>query len=696
MTMVARSEDYKEALKHQASGRLADAQKICEDILKVQPENPDALHLLGVLVFQLNNPERSIDLINRAIEIHPDNADYHCDLGIVQAALGQLGAANISYDKAIAIRPEFAQAYNNRGLVQAATAQSKSAIESYNKALEFIPNFAAAYCNRGIAHTQLRKYELAIVDFNKAISIQPRYGEAYCNLGFVQERIGQPNVALENYNKAIEILPNYDVAYYNRGNVLKSINKHSAAINSYEKAMQIRPDFPFLSGTLLHTKMEICDWEDLEAHQNALLSQVEQGKKASRPLDLHNLFDSPSLHKLATEAWMQSKHPRNTSLGEITKKPICNKIRIGYYSADFREHAVSHLSVDIFESHNRNKFELIAFSYRPEVNDGMYKRVQGAFDQFIEVRNQSDLDIAKHSRDLGIDIAVDLGGLTSGHRPGVFSYRAAPIQVSYLGYGGTMACEYYDYLMADETIIPREHQNYYSEKIVYLPSYQTSALHRARAQKKLTRQELGLPESGFIFCCFNNNIKITPSIFSTWMRILEAVEGSILFLNASNAVAIENIKKEALSHRINPDRIIFKKFLPRAEHLATYGIADLFLDTFPYNAATTANDALWSGLPLLTLVGKSFVSRVGASALNVLQLPELISYSQAEYESRAIELAKSPDQLLDIRKKLQANRTRSPLFDPKHVTKYIESAYIKMHEHYRSALPPEHIWIAED
>ena len=390
---------------------------------------------------------------------------------------------------------------------------------------------------------------------------------------------------------------------------------------------------------------------------------------------------------------MRSLYPPDYSLSDIPKRSRDRKIWIGYYSADFRNHAVSHLAVEFLESHDENKFELIAFSYGPEANDAMHWRVSAAFDTFIDMRSLSDCDVARVSREPKIDIAIDLTGLTFGGRPGIFAYRAAPIQLSYLGYLGTMAADYYDYLIADKTIIPPTSQEYYAEKIAYLPNYHAGAFQKPVAEKVFTREELGLPPSGFVFCCFNNSFKITPASFDGWMRILKKVKGSVLLLYTSTVLALENLKREAVKRGVDPNRIIHGKFLPLPEHLSRLAIADLFLDTLPYNAGTTASDALWSGLPVLTYAGNSFASRMAGSVLKAMGLPELIAPSREEYEIRAIELASNPFKLAKIKKKMLEKRSAAPLFDSKLFVKHIEAAYSVMYERYHAALPLEHFEI---
>jgi predicted O-linked N-acetylglucosamine transferase (SPINDLY family) len=406
------------------------------------------------------------------------------------------------------------------------------------------------------------------------------------------------------------------------------------------------------------------------------------------------LSDDALLHKKSSKIYIQSKYPFNPVLEPILRRPQSQKIRVGYYSADFHNHATGCLMAELFELHDKSQFELVGFSFGPITNDEMRQRLEKSFDQFIEVGNRSDIEIAQLSRDLNIDIAVDLKGFTQDARTGIFSHRAAPIQVNYLGYPGTLGADYMDYIIADKTLIPPELQSCYSEKVVYLPnSYQVNDRKRLISERQFTRQELGLPEHGFIFCCFNNNYKILPATFEGWMRILKAVEGSVLWLLQDNAWATENLKKEAEKQGIALDRLVFAERLPLSEHLARHRLADLFLDTFPYNAHTTTSDALWSGLPVLTKMGKSFASRVAASLLNAVGLSELITSTQEEYEALAIELAMNSKKLETIKLKLANNRLTAPLFDTPLFTKNLESAYIKMYERYQNDLKPDHLSI---
>lgn len=402
------------------------------------------------------------------------------------------------------------------------------------------------------------------------------------------------------------------------------------------------------------------------------------------PFAILSIIDSAFLHYLVAKMAVQKDYPSIDILGPIQKRSESKdkKIRIGYYSADF--HPASHLMLDLFKSHNRNKFELIAFSFGPNIYDEMRRKVSSSFDKFIDVRLRSDLDVAKLSRELGIDIAVDLHGFTQNMRLGIFAARCAPIQVNYVGYPSTIGAPYIDYLITSEVMVPKESQRYYSEKIVYLPDIYMVNCKYNISDVIYSREEFLLPEEAFVYCCFNNNYKITPKVFDSWMRILLSTneQNSVLWLFVENVMAATNLRKEAEKRGVNSDRLIFATRMPMEEHLARHKLANLFLDTFPYGAHSTCGNSLRAGLPVLTLMGQSYPSRVSAATLNTIQLPELITNSLEEYEEQAIELAKNPKKLQDIKAKLARNIPTTPLYDRNKFTKSVEYAYEIMYQRY--------------
>ena len=497
--------------------------------------------------------------------------------------------------------------------------------------------------------------------------------------------------ALESYNQAIEINPEHAKAIHNKGIVLFVLRRWAEAIACFEKAKEIDRSIAYLDGMLLHNKMWLCDWSSHQEDLNKLAQSVSEGRKASLSFPVLTLIDSLKLHRKSAEIWVADQFRRNLILGEIPKRKRTDKIRLAYFSSDFRQHPVSILMAELFEIHDRSRFELFAFSSGPETNDPMRHRIKAAFDHFIDINRLTDKAAAQLVRQWQIDIAVDLSGHTQDSRSGIFAYRAAPIQLSYIGYLGTMGADYYDYLFADQVLIPESSRSFYLEKIVYLPSYQVSDSTRKIADLHLSRKELGLPENGFVFCCFNNNYKITPTTFDSWMRILLAVPESVLVLYVEYESSRRNLRSEAENRGVVADRLIFAGRLSYEEHLARYRTMDLFLDTLPYNAGATASDALWAGLPVLTQMGESFPSRYAASLLTAIGLPELIAGDAKVYEALAIDLATHPEKIQAIKNKIDKNRLTTALFDTRLFAKNIESAYQVMFERYQDGLPTDHL-----
>jgi predicted O-linked N-acetylglucosamine transferase (SPINDLY family) len=438
-----------------------------------------------------------------------------------------------------------------------------------------------------------------------------------------------------------------------------------------------------------------CDWAGLDAAYARLAAGIDAGKRISPPFVLTATPLPLQARRRCAEIYVGQKYPPvAVSPGHWPKAPH-ERLRLGYFSADFRRHAVGYLTVGMFEAHDRSRFELIAFAFGPPAPGAMRARIAAAFDQFIEVEDRSDADVALLAREMEIDIAVDLMGFTTNSRTGIFARRAAPLQVSYLGYPGTMGADYIDYLIADTTVIPREDVRHYAEKIAYLPdTYWPFDSRLGVAERQFTRQEVGLPEQGFVFCCFNNNWKITPGVFDIWMRLLKRIEGSVLWLLEDNPAAGRNLGAEAGKRGIAAERLVFAPRMNLPEHLARHRLADLFLDTLPYNAHTTASDALWVGVPLLTRSGETFPGRVAASLLKAVGLPELITHTPEAYEALALEFATDAQKLGALRQRLAENRLTCPLFDTALFTRHIEAAFLAMWQRHASGLAADHIVVA--
>jgi predicted O-linked N-acetylglucosamine transferase (SPINDLY family) len=603
-----------------------------------------------------------------------------------------LETAELYLKQVLSLEPNNPDALRFLGVVAAQSAQYENAKAFFLATIKVAPEYAVAHSNLGNVYTKLRQFDQALGAYEEATRLDPQNAETWSNAGVAFFELKRFEEAIALYEKALAIDPNYAEALCNKGNALDELKRYEEAIGCYEQALSLNPNIDWAAGVWMYLKLKVSAWENLEGNIQVLLAKVAAGEKVSNPFPLLAMSDDPMIHRQASAIYAHDQFPANPALGLIPKHPKGEKIRIGYFSADFHNHATGYLLAELIELHDKNQFEFIGISFGLSQGDEMRTRLEKSFDQFIDASAMSDLEIAQLSRNLKIDIAVDLKGFTQNCRARIFACRAAPIQVSYLGYPGTMSANYMDYLIADKTLIPKELQQAYSEKIAYLPnSYQVNDRKRTISDRDFTRAELGLPEQGFVFCSFNNNYKILPAIFEGWMRILKAVEGSVLWLYEDNAAAVHHLRQEAEKQGVNPSRLVFAKNMLLAEHLARHRLADLFIDAFPCNAHTTASDALWAGLPVLTLMGNSFASRVAASLLNAIGLPELITHTQEEYESLAIALGNNPEKLAALKQKLANNRLTTPLFDTPQFTKDLEQAYVQMFERYQADQPPENI-----
>ena len=662
--------------------------------ITLKPDYANAYLNRGISLQELEKVEAALASYDLAITHNPNTAEAHCNRGMLLKKLKYLDEAVAAYDRAIALKPHYVEAHYNQGNALNELKQFDEAVISYDKAIALKPDYAEAFLNRGISLHALKQVGAALASYDKAISLNPNFAEAYFNCANALNDLKHLDNALAFYTQSINLNPDFVEAYVNRGNLLKELKQLDAALKNYDIAFDLNPDQKYLFGMRQQIKMQMCDWDDFEINVLKLSQKIQNNEKASPCLPLLALPLSLAAKRKAAEIFIADNFSFNPTLGPIPKHKRREKIRIGYYSADFHKHATTYLMAEMLEMHDKDKFEVFAFSFGPDRKDEMQKRVSQAVTKFIDVTELSDKSVAQMSRDLGIDIAVDLKGLTKDTRLGIFSYRCAPLQVSYLGYPGTLGAYYMDYLIADKTLIPQASQTYYSEKIIYLPdSYQVNDRQRAISNSKFTRQDMGLPEEGFVFCSFNNNYKIIPLIFDSWMRILKEVESSVLWLFEDNSTAVVNLQKEARSRGIDPCRLVFAKRLHLPEHLARHKLASLFLDTLPYNAHTTASDALWAGLPVVTCMSDSFASRVAASLLFSIGLPELVTHNIPEYEALAIELATNSAKLKAIKEKLDGNRMTSPLFDSKRFTQHLEKAYEVMHESYQADSPLGNIYI---
>ncbi len=673
--------------------RLEEAVVSYDKAIALKPECAEAYYNRGSALKELERLEEALVSYDKAIALKPDYAEAYSNRGNALRELERYEEALASYDKAIALKPDYAEAYSNRGIALRKLKRYEEALAGYNKAIALDPDYAEAYSNRGNALHELKRYEEALADYNKAIALKPDYAEAYSNRGTSLHELKRYEEALASYNKAIALKPDYAEAHSNCGDTLHELKRYEEALTSYNKAIALKPDLA--DGFSFHIRTKVCDWADIEDDIVSLENAISAGASALNPFAVLAFSPSPASQLKAARRFAELRCRKNDRLGAFQKRQRHSRTRIGYFSADFRNHAMSTLMCGVFDRHDKGRFESFAFSFNRS-NDSMTSRLRQSFDHFIDVRNLSDEDVALLARENEIDIGIDLMGFTSNCRPGIFANATAPIQVNYLGFPGTLGSDYIDYIISDQVIIEKSQRAFYAEKVAYLPDSYYPTSYRDdlfSSEKAYTRQEAGLPEAGFVFCCFSNNYKITPDVFEIWMRILMQVEGSVLWLLEDNSSAATNLRKEASRRHVEPARLIFARRMPLREHLARHRLADLFLDTLPYNAHTTASDALWAGVPVLTRIGETFASKVAASLLTAIGLPELITTSPEAYEALAIELAADPEKLSSIKNKLAQNRLTTSLFDTERFTRHLEAAYTAMYERYQADLPPDHIYV---
>ena len=661
---------------------LEEAIEAYHKVVAIKPDYADAYYNIGTVLQQQNKLEESIEAYQKALVIKPDYADVYYNMGIVLQQQNKLEESIEAYQKALVIKPDYADVYYNMGIVLQQQNKLEEAIKACKKALAIKPDDASAYNNMGTILQQKNKLEEAVKAYKKALAIKPDDADAYNKMGIVLKKQNKLEEAIDAYKKSLDIRPDYADVYYNMGIVLQLQNKLEESIEAYNKALKIEHDHEGARVGKLYQSAKICNWGAIEEDAK-LIPELGILEKHVLPFCLLPLEDSPDRHLIRSKIHSNANYPEKPlpPKDRLPKRP--KRIRIGYFSSDFREHPVAHLIAKVPELHNRDQFEVFGYSLHGSSSDEMHQRLARSFDCFLYVQDMSDKDISLRARQDKIDIAVDLNGYTQNSRTRIFAYRAAPIQINYLGYPGTLGADFMDYIVADRFLIPDENQKYFNEKPLYLPNtYMPTDDCREISQKPMYRSDMGLPDDAFIFCCFNNNYKISSNEFDIWMRLLTKVENSVLWLRESNQFARINMKKEAQKRKVDPSRLVFADRVPMDEHLARQRLADLFVDTFAFNAHTTAADALWAGLPVVTKIGMGFASRVAGSLLNAVGLTDLVTQTEKDYETLILELATNPTKLAKIKEKLASNRLSQPLFNTELYTKHLENGYHQAYQNY--------------
>lgn len=608
---------------------------------------------------------------------------------------GDLVGAERLYGAVLRANPRNAQALYLLGFIHSQRGQFDEAERLIGQSLQLHPQSPDGWYNRGCALQGLQRHAEAVSCFDRAVALKPDYDEAWTNRGVALLALRRHGDALESFNKALALKPRDREALSNRGTTSFELKRYEAAAADYDALFKLAPDFPYAAGNAALGRAYCCDWRSLREDRERLHTGLQAGRPVVSPHASTLIVDDPSDQLRAAQVWVAERCPASPTPLWKGERYRHDKIRLAYLSADYHAHATAFLAAGLFETHDKTRFETVAISFGPDDTSGMRERLTRAFDRFIDVRDKSDDATAALIRSMDIDIAVDLKGFTQDARPAILARRPAPVQVNYLGHPGTLGASYIDYLIADRRLVPEGHERHYSEKLVYMPhSYQANDGTRRIAERTPTRAEEGLPESGFIFCSFNGSFKITPELFEIWMRLLKAVEGSVLWLLDDNPAAVKNLKREAEARGVLAHRLVFAPRRPVEEHLARHRLAGLFLDTLPCNAHTTASDALWTGLPVLTCTGETFAGRVAASVLFAVGLPDLITSSLSSYETLALKLARDPAALSAVRAKLTADRDVAPLFDTKRFTRDLEFALTTMWERAQRGMPAESFAVA--
>lgn len=696
-----------------AQGKQDEAVECYRRVLELRPEMAEVHNNLGNLLQEQGKPDEATDCYRRALQLRPDLAEAENNLGNVLWGEGKRDEAAACYRRALAIRPDFVEAHCYLGRVLQEQGKPDEAIACYRRALALKPNHAEAHNNLGNALNDQGRLDEAVACYRRALELRPNYVEAHNNLGNTFKNQRKLDEAVACYRRAVELKPDAAEAHSNLGWVLQDHRKLDEAIECFRRALELRPNYLATRGALAHELQHVCSWDGLEDLSRGLIEMVdaetvdaETKNSIAGPVSPFLFLTLPTITTAkqqlqSARLWVDRhlKAPAKIEHGPVLDRvrDLSSKITVGYLSADFQHHATAMLIAELFEKHDRGRFTILGYSFGRADHSPLRQRLIDGLDQFVDVKDLSFAEAADRIIADQVDILVDLKGYTTGARTQILARRPAPIQVNYLGYPGTMGARFIDYVLVDDFIVPPDQQPFFTENLVHLPGcYQANDSQREIASHTPSRAECGLPETGFVFCCFNNNYKITPAVFGVWMRLLQAIPGSVLWILDANRFAPANLRREAVARGVAAERLVFAPRVAVAEHLARHRLADLFLDTFPVNAHTTASEALWAGCPMLTIAGETFVSRVAGSLLNALGMRELVTTSLGDYEAMALRLARDPKHLANLRSRLQSNRTGSALFDGGQFAKGLEKAYVAMWEIYVSGDRPRAFRVSPD
>ncbi len=671
--------------------RLDDAIAGYDRALAIQPGNAWALTYRGLAQRGLGKPEKALADYDRALALDPAHVEAQYNRGVAMLDLQRAAEALAAFEAVMHAYHGNAEMLNNRGVALWNLKRPAEALESYERALAIEPNFTEVWGNRGLALRDLMRYEEAIASFDQVLRLEPRNAVAWNSRANVLRDTKDYAGAIENYSRALEMRPDYAEAMVNRGYAYWALKQYDAGMADVERGLAIDPDHPYGRGELLHVRMYSADWHDFVERKAELERLVRAGERAVQPFIFQAIAETPADAQACSRIWTDDKYPQIPSAAhDAALRKGREKIRIGYLSGEFRDQATAILMAGLYEHHDRDRFEITALDAGLNDNSAMRARLEKSFDRWIDISRLSDQEAAQAIRAAEIDILINLNGYFGASRMGVLAQRPAPVQINYLGFPATLGAPYIDYIVADRIVIPQDEQRFYDEQVVYLPGcYQANDNKGRPIAARSGRAEAGLPAGGFVFCNFNTAYKLTPESFDIWMRILDRVEDSVLWLLESPAPFADNLRAEAEKRGVAAHRVIFAAELPTDRHLARLQLADLFLDGLPYNAHTTASDALWAGVPLLTCKGTTFPGRVAASLLTAAGLPELVTETSADFEALAVKLAGDPKALKKLRDKLAKNKNSCALFDTDLFCRNIEAAYRTMWESWLAGEKPK-------
>ena len=675
-----------------AMNRLDDAIAGYDRVLAMQPSNALALVQRGFAHRARRQPDKALADYDRALTINPGDTETLYNRGVILLELERGAEALAMFEAVMPAYQNNAEMLNNRGVTLWNLKRPAEALESLERALTIEPGLAEAWGNRGLALRDLGRFQDALDSLDRVLMLEPNNAPARNARGNVLRDMKRFEEAIDNYSAAIKIRNDYAEALANRGYSKWTLKQYEAGRADVERALALDPGYPYARGELLHARMYAADWHDFETLKTEVEDDLRRGKRVVQPFIFQAVCERPQDAQACSRIWGRDRYPALSPPApfDTASRKAHKKIRIGYLSGEFRQQATAILMAGVYARHDRARFEIVALDNGVHDGSELRARLEKSFDRWIDIGKMHDAEAALRIRAEEIDILINLNGYFGDARMGVFAQRPAPIQVNYLGFPATLGAGYMDYIIADQTVIPPEEQAFYDEKVVYLPgSYQANDDHGRPMARVPTRPEAGLPETGIVFCNFNNAYKLTPASFDSWMRILKQVDGSVLWLLESPAPFADNLRREAEARGVAPERLVFAPDLPTDLHLARLSLADLFLDGLPYNAHTTGSDALWAGVPLVTQAGTTFPGQVAASLLKAAGLPELITQSAADFETLAVKLATDATALKALKDKLAKAKNGCVLFDTAAFTRHIEAAYDQMWKRWLAGEQPE-------